>query len=97
MTLADKGQSIYPNVYYTTRTIHENEKECLAVIVPESPSRPHFAGPLFIRDGFRTVVANTERHESLLAARTGKTFELQRWKEGRSPYASFAAKVEWVI
>ncbi len=79
-TLSKKMQSIYPAIYYTTKTVEENGKECLALIVPGSPSRPHFAGPLFVRDGSRTVVATSERYESLLAARTGKTYELQRWE-----------------
>lgn len=80
MTIADKVQGIYPSVHYTTKTVQEDGRECLAVIVAGSPSRPHFAGPLFVRDGSRTVVANSERYDSLLAARTGKTYELQRWQ-----------------
>jgi predicted HTH transcriptional regulator len=80
MTFSEKIQSIYPPVYYTTKTVRENEKECLVVIVPGSPARPHFAGPPFVRDGSRTVVASSGRYESLLAARTGKAFELQRWE-----------------
>jgi hypothetical protein len=79
-TIADKIQSIYPAVHYTTKTVHENGRECLAVIVAGSPSRPHFGGPLFIRDGPRTVVASSEKYESLLATRTATTYELQRWQ-----------------
>ena len=80
MNLADKLQNIYPPVYFTTKTVQESGKECLAVIVPGSPSRPHFAGQLFVRDGSRTVVASAERHESMLAARTAKAYELQKWE-----------------
>jgi hypothetical protein len=83
MNLADKMQSIYPAIYYMTKTVQENGNECLAIIVPGSPTRPHFAGPPFIRDGSRTVVASSERYDSLLATRIGKAFELQRW-EGKS-------------
>jgi predicted HTH transcriptional regulator len=78
--VADRLQSVYPAVYYTTKTVQEGGKECLAIIVPGSPSRPHFAGQLFVRDGSRTVVASAGRHESMLAARTTKTYELQKWE-----------------
>jgi len=82
-TLSEKMQSVYPPIYFTTNSVRENGRECLAVIVPGSPSRPHFAGPLFVRDGSKSVVANSERYESLLAARTSKAYELQKWA-GRS-------------
>jgi predicted HTH transcriptional regulator len=78
--LSEKAKSIYPDVYFTTKTVQEGGKECLAVMVPGSPSRPHFAGQLFVRDGSRTVIANTERYESMLAARIAKTYELQKWE-----------------
>jgi predicted HTH transcriptional regulator len=79
-TLSEKLKSVYPNVYYTTRTVLESGRECLAVIVPGSPLKPHFAGQLFLRDGSKTVVAAAEKYETLLAARLGKTFEIQKWQ-----------------
>ena len=83
MTLADKLQSIYPAVYYTTKTVTEDGRECLAVVVPGSVVRPHFAGPPYVRDGSRTVVATSQKYDALLSARTGKAFELQQW-EGKA-------------
>ncbi|MFZ1941707.1 MAG: helix-turn-helix domain-containing protein [Terracidiphilus sp.] len=80
MTLSEKMQSAYPAIYYTTQTIQEDGRECLAVIIPGSIAKPHFAGPPFIRDGSRTVTASSERYESLLASRTSKAYELQRWE-----------------
>jgi predicted HTH transcriptional regulator len=78
-TFSEKMQSAYPPIYYTVTTVQEGEKECLAVIVPGSAARPHFAGPPYLRDGSQTVVAKSEQYESLLAARTGKVYELQKW------------------
>jgi predicted HTH transcriptional regulator len=78
--LSERTKSIYPPVYFTATTIREDGKECLVVIVPGSASRPHFAGELFVRDLSKTVVASAEKYESMLAARTAKTFELQKWK-----------------
>lgn len=54
-------------------------KECLAVIVSGSQSKPHFAGPLYVRDGSQTVVATSQHYESLLSSRVGKIYELQKW------------------
>ncbi len=78
-TFSDKMQSVYPSIYYITKALKEEERECLAVIVPGSPARPHFAGQPFLRDGSQTVVAKSEQYESLLAARIDKVYELQRW------------------
>jgi hypothetical protein len=78
-TLSDKAAVIYPPVYFTTTTLKENDRECLAVIVPGSPDKPHFAGQLFLRDLSETVVSTTRQYESLLAQRTSKTRELQKW------------------
>jgi len=78
-TLSEKLQSIYPPVYSTTRILKESDRECLAVIVPGSSAKPHFAGPLYVRDFSKTVTASAEQYESLLAQRTSKTRELQRW------------------
>ncbi len=77
--LSEKAKSIYPTVYFTTTTVREDGKECLAVIVPGSPSRPHFAGEPFVRDLSKTVVASADKYESMLAARTAKVYELQKW------------------
>lgn len=78
-TFSEKMQNASPAVYYTTRTVQENGKECLAVIVPGSPSRPHFAGPPYVRDGSQSVVASSRQYETLRAARIGKVYELQKW------------------
>jgi hypothetical protein len=77
--LSEKAKSIYPPVYLTTKTIQEDGRECLAVIVPGSPSRPHFAGELFVRDLSKTVVASADKYESMLASRMAKVYELQKW------------------
>jgi predicted HTH transcriptional regulator len=77
--LDGKLKDIYPTLNWTTKTVQENGKECLAFIILGSASRPHFAGQLFVRDGSKTVAASAERYESILAARTSKTHELQQW------------------
>lgn len=78
-SLSERTQAIYPPVYYTTKSVQEDGKECLVVIVPGSSLKPHFAGPLYLRDGSQSIVANTHQYETLLASRVGKVYELQKW------------------
>jgi predicted HTH transcriptional regulator len=78
-TLSSKIGDIYPPVYYTTRTVIENNRECLALVVPGSAAKPHFSGPPFLRDGSKTVVVSSGQYEALLASRIDKTRELQQW------------------
>jgi Putative DNA-binding domain len=78
---SEKMQSAYPPIYYTTKIVSEGGRECLAIIVPGSPAKPHFAGHPYLRDGSQTITPDTARYEALLAARLSKTQELQRWIE----------------
>ncbi len=78
-TLTDKTRCIYPQIYFTVQVLTEGDQECLAVIVPGSPSKPHFAGELFVRNLSKTVVAEPQQYEMLLASRIGKAHELQKW------------------
>lgn len=78
-TFSEKMQSAYPPIYYLTRTVMHEGRECLAVMVPGSPSKPHYAGPAYLRDGSQTVVAKAEQHDLLLANRIGKAHALQAW------------------
>jgi predicted HTH transcriptional regulator len=78
-TLGDKAKEIYPKVFYTPKTLEVDGKECLAVVVPGSPNRPHFAGPSYIRDGSVTRVASEPQFDSLIAERTSMAYELKRW------------------
>ena len=78
-TFSQKLKVAYPPIYFTTRIVQENGRECLAIIIPGSAARPHFAGPAFIRDGSQTVEATSAQYESLIASRLGKVYELQRW------------------
>jgi schlafen family protein len=78
-TFSEKMQMAYPPVYYTTKIIADSGRECLAVVVPGSFAKPHYAGPLYLRDGSQTVIATDAQHDSLLASRLGKTRALQQW------------------
>jgi hypothetical protein len=78
-TFSEKLRAAYPPIYYTTRIVQEKGRECLAVIIPGSVEKPHFAGPAFLRDGSQSVEATPLQYESLIASRLGKVYELQKW------------------
>jgi hypothetical protein len=78
-TFSEKMQSAYPPIIYTTKAVAENGRECLAVIIAGSTAKPHFAAPPYLRDGSQTVIPDASKYDSLLAARTSKAQELQRW------------------
>lgn len=71
---------VYPPVYYETRILDVEATKVLAVIVPGSRSRPHFAGPSYVRDGSKTVIASKEQFDRLIAQRISKAYKILEWK-----------------
>lgn len=63
----------YPPVRYFIETFRQDEKEVLAVVIPESKSRPHFTGPAFVRKGSESVKASEEVFKWLIASHNDKT------------------------
>jgi hypothetical protein len=80
MTLGNKLAKAYPTPYWLSKVLQKDGKQFLAIIIPGSERRPHFAGPAFVRDGSRTVVASTEQFDRLVAQRNSKTYEILQWK-----------------
>jgi hypothetical protein len=74
-----KMQAAYPPIYFTTRILEKDGAQFLAVIVPGSPSRPHFAGQAYVRNGNRTEAASEQEFEELLASRLSKSAEILKW------------------
>ncbi len=71
---------IYPPVYRIPRTLtDEGGRKCVAVIVPVSPDRPHFAGHSFVRNGSRTDRADELQFQALIAQRSSKVYEIRKW------------------
>ncbi|MGH9481471.1 MAG: hypothetical protein ACRD1L_05210, partial [Terriglobales bacterium] len=52
----------------------------LAIIVPGSSQRPHFAGPSYVRQGSRTIAASESQFANLIASRNEKVSEILKWK-----------------
>jgi predicted HTH transcriptional regulator len=77
-TIPREIKKAYPPITAFTRTISSEGRECLAVIVPASPVRPHFAGPAFVRSGSEVIQASEDQFRILIAERLSKPFELRK-------------------
>lgn len=76
----DKTQNIYPErPYYTTHTVHKDDKSCLAIVISGGSHKPYFAGPPYLRIASTTKAASQEQFEQLLATRSDKAYFLQQW------------------
>jgi hypothetical protein len=78
--LSKKLASAYPPVYTTTKILRAGDREFMAIVVPGSEGRPHFAGQAYIRDGSQSLVASQQQFEKLIALRSGKPYEILKWK-----------------
>lgn len=78
-TISEKLSEAYPPIYYLTKVLQQEGKQFLAVIVPGSENRPHFAGQSYIRDGSQTREASGEQFERLIAERNSETKEILKW------------------
>ena len=63
-----------------TKVLVKDGKQFLAVIVPGSEQRPHFAGPSYVRVGSETKVASEPQFQNLIAQRQSKAYEILKWK-----------------
>lgn len=79
-SFSEKLSAAYPAIYYISRVLQRDGKQFLAVIVPGSEHRPHFAGQAFIRDGSRTIVSSEKQFDLLIAERSSKVREIAKWK-----------------
>lgn len=73
-------QKVYPRIAYVPKVIGADGRQALAVIIPGSESRPHFAGLAYVRRGPESVDASEEQFAELIAQRNSKAAFLLRWK-----------------
>lgn len=71
----------YPRIHFTTEIFTREEKTVLAVVIPPSRTKPHFAGPAYIRHGTKSIKATSELYENLITSRHSKAGELLRYKD----------------
>jgi predicted HTH transcriptional regulator len=72
--------SAYPPIYYLPRVLSEGGRQFLAVLVPGSPHRPHFAGKSYVRVGPETKEASEQQYINLIASRNSKTREILKYR-----------------
>lgn len=79
-TLNKELERVYPRVEYWSVVIEENGRKALAVIVPASKNRPHFAGPSYVRRLSETCEASEQEFNELIARRNSKVTKILEHK-----------------
>jgi len=91
-TFSQELAKAYPPIYYWPKALRDGDAECLAVIIPGSKGRPHFAGRSYIRVGPESKEASEEQFAALIAERNSKVYLIRQWLgktvlfEGRALY-----------
>ena len=73
-------EKVYPRIAYIPKIITENGRQALAVIIPGSDLRPHFAGLSYVRRGSESIEASEAQFEELIAQRNSKTALLMEYR-----------------
>lgn len=73
-------ERVYPRIAYVPKIITHNGCQALAIIIPGSDLRPHFAGLSYIRRGSESIEASETQFQELLAQRNSKTALLIQYK-----------------
>ena len=67
----------YPPITYTSEVLPpEDGKIVVAVVVPPSDAKPHFAGPAYVRVGSESPKASSQQYEELILSRVDKAREI---------------------
>ncbi len=80
-SLGKKLAAAYPTIQYVTKVLSEQGKQFLAVLVPGSPQRPHFAGQSYVRVGSETNIASETQFDHMIASRNSKAAAILQWKD----------------
>lgn len=70
----------YPPIRYHPEVLKEGARVVVAVVIPASDRRPHFAGPAYVRRGSESVIASDDLFEELIASRHDKARVLLGWR-----------------
>ena len=79
-SVSDTLDNVYPAIYRHVVPLSVPGKGiCVAVIVPGSPMRPHFAGHSYIRVGDQTKIASDAQYDALIATHNSKVRAVMEW------------------
>ena len=65
-------QDCYPPIKFSAEVLKPEGGPVLAVVIPASTNRPHFAGPAYVRRGSESVAASGEAFDELVHSRNSK-------------------------
>lgn len=82
-SLNQKLKNVQPGISCVQKVVSENGRQALAVIVPYSPQRPHFSGPVYIRRGSESLQATPEELDMLIQSRNSKVARILAHKGER--------------
>jgi hypothetical protein len=80
-TIRLAAEDCYPAISFQSETLEVEGKTILAIEVPYSTNRPHFAGPAFVRRGAENVKASDEIFNELITSRLEKPREILKWRD----------------
>ena len=69
---------VYPAIRHQGHILSVSGKHVVAIVIPASTDKPHFAGAAYVRDGARTRRASEEQYAALIASRNSTAGALQR-------------------
>lgn len=78
-SISKRLSEAYPHIYYFQRIVSVDGHQAVAVVVPGSPERPHFAGHAYVRDGSQSVKASARQFDALVARRSSLVEEVSKW------------------
>ena len=73
-------EECYPPIHCQMHAVTLTEGTVVAIVVPASPSKPHFSGSAYIRQGSRSIKANEGQYRELIVSQVGKVAVLLRYK-----------------
>jgi Putative DNA-binding domain len=80
VTVSREISRAYPPIYCVYKILRDDaSQECLAVIIPGSPDRPHFAGKSYVRIGPQTKEVSGAQFDRLVAERSSKAYKIREW------------------
>jgi predicted HTH transcriptional regulator len=79
-SFSEKAAEVFPPVPYASKVFRRQDRECLAVIVPGSPDRPHYAGQPYVRIGSESKKADAEQFARMTAEHDPKAREILKRK-----------------
>ncbi|MGA2648319.1 MAG: ATP-binding protein [Candidatus Sulfotelmatobacter sp.] len=80
---------VYPRIAYVPKIVSENGRQALAVVIPGSELRPHFAGLAYVRVGSQSSEASEQQFSLLIAQRSSMAARILAFKGKRVTVLNF--------